>query len=61
MSKYRMQVQKPKSKNGVVYATLYDLTQPEGQQICCIGPIDTVADLLLGIVEQPEISMTYEN
>jgi hypothetical protein len=61
MSRYRIQIQKPKSKNGLVYATLYDLTQPEGKQICCIGPIDTVADILLGTVEKPELSLTYEN
>ena len=55
-----MQVQR-QERSGLVYGTLYDLDQPVGKQIVLIGPIDTVADILLGLVEKPEISLTYEN
>lgn len=60
MARYRMQIQKPKNSRHLMSAILYDLERPEGQQICCIGPVDVVADVLLGLEEKPEVSLTCE-
>lgn len=61
MARYRLQIQKPKNLRDLMYATLYDLTLPPGRQILAIGPIDSVADMLLQDQEVHEISLTYES
>jgi hypothetical protein len=55
-----MRIQKPKKSSDSLSAVLYDLDRPEGQQVCCIGPVDVVADILLGLQEKPEVSLTCE-
>jgi len=60
MARYQMRIQKPKKSSDSLSAVLYDLDRPEGQQVCCIGPVDVVADILLGLQEKPEVSLTCE-
>lgn len=64
MSRYEMRVlfQKPsETAPDIAYAALYDLDQPENFQLMVMGPINTVALMLLDFEKKENLSLFYES